>query len=155
MIAPTVTDFPGTRLPLVRPMIVRERVRTITESSRLERTRARRVNKPESRPRNRTRARLLLQAMRSVNALETQKRENVADAAKRIGFRLYNHLVHFPPSVVVPDCNFTLPLRKMNWIVKLLKTLSKIVVTQNLTPGRRPGFSLFSMNDFPGAGVLC
>jgi hypothetical protein len=59
------------------------------------------VPKPDKSP-------IIVLAMRSVNALETQKREDVADTADRIGFRLYNHCGRFPPSVVVPDCSFTL-----------------------------------------------
>jgi hypothetical protein len=46
--------------------------------------------------------------MRSVNALETQKRDNVADTAEGIGLGLYNHLVAFrhPSSyrIAIPLC---------------------------------------------------
>jgi hypothetical protein len=50
---------------------------------------------------------------------------------------------------------FHFALCKMSWIVKLLKTLSKILVTEILTCDRSSGISLFSVNGFPGAGVLC
>jgi hypothetical protein len=62
--------------------------------------------------------------------LETQKKVNVADSTVGIGIRFSNHLVRFPPSVVVPDRNSTLELRQFDKIRKLMKTIAKILVTE-------------------------
>ena len=107
MIAPTDTNLTDTGMVSVETDDSRHEWRTTTESIRVYRRpdHEDRSRRPDLSP-------VIVQAMRSVNALETQKRDNVADAAKRIGFRLYNHFGRFPPSVVVPDCNFTLNYAK-------------------------------------------
>ena len=94
--------------------------------------------------------------MRSVNAyLETQKSENVPDAAARIRINFCNHLVLLPPSVVVSDRNLTVNHAIGSWILNLLKIISKILVTGNSASGRRAGTPFVSVNAFRGMGVLC
>ncbi len=80
---------------------------------------------------------------------------NVADATVGIGVTHEVHLVHFLRSVVKPDYNSNVTGPPEGIIVKVLKTLAKIIVTDFFGWAKRSKLPLICRTTFRSRGVLC